>query len=119
MGTIRYGHLEKREAMQLKRHDKLVRDKIPQIIESNGKRAVFHVLSEAEYMLQLEKKLDEEVAEYHQDKSLEEMADVLDVLYAICKVRGYTLEELEEKRKEKFDERGGFQGRIFLEYVEQ
>lgn len=77
------------------------------------------MLSEAEYILQLEKKLDEEVAEYHQDKNLEEMADVLEVLQAICKARGYTLEELEEKRKEKFDERGGFQDRIFLVHVEQ
>lgn len=103
----------------MKKYNKLVRDKIPQIIDSDGKRAVYHVLSEEEYILQLENKLDEEVAEYRQDKSLEEMADVLEVLQALCNARGYTPEALEGKRREKFDKRGGFQGRIFLEYVEE
>lgn len=46
------------------------------------------------------------------------MADVLEVLHAICEARGYTIEQLEEKRKEKADERGGFKGKIYLEYVE-
>ena len=46
------------------------------------------------------------------------MADVLEVLYAICEARGYTTEQLEEKRKEKADERGGFKDKIYLEYVE-
>lgn len=84
----------------------------------NGNKAVCHVLTEDEYVLQLEKKLNEEVAEYQQDKNLEEMADVLEVLQAICIARGYSLETLERKRKEKYDERGGFRDRIFLEYVE-
>lgn len=118
MDIIRYGRL-KREDMQLKKYDKLVRDKIPQIIELDGKKAICHVLSEDEYILQLEKKLNEEVAEYQQDKNLEEMADVLEVLQAMCIARGYSVEALEKKRKEKYDERGGFQDKIFLEYVEE
>lgn len=100
--------------MLLKKYNKLVRDKIPQIIENAGQKASWHILSEDEYILQLEKKLNEEVAEYQQDKNLEEMADVLEVLQAICRARGYTIEELEEKRKKKFEKRGGFQNRIFL-----
>ncbi|MDF2859493.1 MAG: hypothetical protein K0Q87_5344, partial [Neobacillus sp.] len=66
----------------------------------------------------LEVKLNEEVAEYQEDKSIEEMADVLEVLHAICVARGYTLDQLEEKRKVKSIERGGFKDMIFLDYVE-
>ena len=64
----------------MKIYNKLVRDKIPELIESDGKKCVTHILSEKEYITALETKLDEEVAEYHADKNLEEMADVLEVL---------------------------------------
>jgi len=99
-------------------HNKLVRDKIPDIIENSGRKAKYHILSEAEYLAALDKKLFEEVNEYQADKSLEEMADVLEVLYAICKARGYSVEELENKRVEKLIQRGGFDKKIFLEYSE-
>lgn len=102
----------------MKIHNKLVRDKIPQIIQLSNKKPVCHILSDSEYITELEKKLNEEVAEYQQDKNLEEMADVLEVLYAICEARGYSIKQLEEKRKEKADERGGFKDKIYLEYVE-
>lgn len=97
-------------------HNKLVRDKIPDIIEKSGRKAKYHILSEAEYLTALDKKLFEEVNEYQADKSLEEMADVLEVLYAICRARGYTIEELERKRVEKLTHRGGFDMKLFLEY---
>lgn len=102
----------------MKVHNKLVRDKIPEIIEKSGKSCVTHILSEDEYIAALETKLNEEVAEYQADKNLEEMADVLEVLQALCEARGYSLDELEGMRKKKTEERGGFKGRIFLEYVE-
>lgn len=102
----------------MKEHNKLVRDKIPDIIEDSGKRAVTHILSDEEYIVALETKLNEEVAEYQVDKNIEEMADILEVLHAICVARGYNLEQLEEKRKEKAEERGGFKDKIFLRYVE-
>lgn len=102
----------------MKIHNKLVRDKIPQIIEASNKIPISHILSDTEYITELERKLNEEVAEYQQDKNLEEMADVLEVLYAICEAKGYTIEQLEEKRKEKADERGGFRDKIYLDYVE-
>ncbi len=102
----------------MKVHNKLVRDKIPNIIEDNGKRAVTHILSDEEYIVALETKLNEEVAEFQVDKNLEEMADILEVIQAICVARGYNLEQLEEKRKEKAEERGGFKSKIFLRYVE-
>ena len=70
------------------------------------------------YIASLDMKLQEEVAEYLQDKNLEELADAVEVLWAICIARGYTLEELEKMRAKKVDERGGFEKRIYLEYVE-
>ena len=94
---------------------KLVRDKIPQIIQADGKSPIIRTLSEEDYMQELDKKLNEEVAEYQADKSIEEMADVLEVLYAICEARGHSLEELEQVRKEKSDKRGAFKEHIYWE----
>ena len=102
----------------MKVYNKLVRDRIPEIIEKDGKTCVAHILSDEEYVAALEAKLNEEVAEYQTDKNLEEMADVLEVLQAICLARGYSLDELETMREKKADERGGFMEKIFLEYVE-
>ncbi len=68
----------------MKVHNKLVRDKIPEIIEKDGKTCVTHILSGEKYIVALETKLNEEVAEYQADKNLEEMAGVLEVLQAIC-----------------------------------
>lgn len=103
---------------EVKIHNKLVRDRIPKIIETAGKLCVTHILTDEEYIAELETKLNEEVAEYQADKNLEEMADVLEVLQAICIVRGYSLEELETTRSKKAKEHGGFRDKIFLEYVE-
>ena len=102
----------------MKVYNKLVRDKIPEIIEGDGKICKTRILSDEEYIAALEAKLNEEVAEYQADKNLEEMADVLEVLQAICIARGYSLEELEALRAKKANERGGFADKIFLEYVE-
>lgn len=102
----------------MKVYNKLVRDKIPEIIEADGKTCKTKTLSDEEYIASLEAKLNEEVAEYQEDKNLEEMADVLEVLQAICVARGYSLEELESVRAKKANERGGFADKIFLEYVE-
>ena len=92
---------------------KLVRDKIPQIIMSDGKNPIIRTLSDEEYLKELDRKLDEEVAEYQADKSLEEMADVLEVLFAICEARGHSVNELMKVRDEKRENRGGFKEKIF------
>ena len=102
----------------MKVYNKLVRDKIPEIIEADEKTCKTRILSDEEYIASLEAKLNEEVAEYQADKNLEEMADVLEVLQAISLARGYSLEELEALRAKKANERGGFADKIFLEYVE-
>ena len=98
-------------------HNKLVRDKIPEIIEKSGKQAVCHVLSDDEYLLELDRKLNEECAEYQADKSIEELADMLEVIYSIAAARGSSVEELESVRRDKADKRGGFTGKIYLEKV--
>ncbi len=98
-------------------HNKLVRYKIPDIIKFSGKQAVTHVLTDEEYLAELDRKLSEECAEYQADKSLEEMADVLEVLYVIAAAHGYSVEELERVRAEKSEKRGGFADKIFLEEV--
>ena len=93
---------------------KLVRDRIPEIIKNAGKRPIIEILSQEEYLKELDKKLNEEVAEYQADKSIEEMADVLEVLFAICEARGHSLEELLQVREDKREKRGGFKDKIYL-----
>ncbi len=95
-------------------YNKLVRDKIPQIIAKNGQKPVTRVLDEGEYIACLEQKLDEEVQEFHTDKNLEELADILEVVYSLTRAQGYTLEQLSEICDKKRATRGGFADRIFL-----
>lgn len=92
---------------------KLVRDKIPEIILADGKKPITRILDTEEYLEELDKKLNEEIAEYQADKSIEEVADVLEVLFAICEARGHSTEELMAVREAKREKRGGFEKRIF------
>ena len=96
---------------------KLVRDRIPEIIEASGKTCVTETLSSDEYLRMLDAKLDEELAEYHKDQNIEELADLLEVIRATTVAHGWTLEELERVRAEKAAERGGFEKRILLRAV--
>lgn len=100
--------------MKIITYNKLVRDRIPEIIEKSGNRCVTKILSDEEYIEMLDKKLDEELAEYHKDKNIEELADVLEVIYACAQARGYSLEELETIRADKAEKRGAFKDKIFL-----
>lgn len=98
-------------------YNKLVRDKIPEIIETSGKMCEIEILSDEEYLQMLDKKLDEELAEYHQEQNIEELADLLEVLYATAKARGYSIKKLEQVRVEKQKARGGFDKKILLKFV--
>ena len=98
-------------------YNKLVRDRIPEIIIKAGKEPITSVLTDEEYIKMQDKKLNEECAEYQADKNIEELADMLEVIIAITKVRGYSLNELERIRAEKADKRGGFEQKIFLKEV--
>ena len=92
---------------------KLVRDRIPEIIRNDGKKPIIEILSNEDYLIELDKKLNEEVAEYQADKSIEEMADILEVLLAVCEARGHSVEELLKVKKAKREKRGGFKDKIY------
>ena len=98
-------------------HNKLVRDRLPQIIEASGRACVTHVLGAAEYIAALDAKLQEELNEYLADGSMEELADLLEVMMAVAEARGHSFTEVEVLRREKAEKRGGFAQRIFLETV--
>lgn len=110
--TIILDKLEK-----VKKYHKLVRDRIPEIIQASGKIYVTETLSDADYLKMLDAKLDEELLEYYKDQNLEELADLLEVIYACAAARGSSIEELEKVRKEKADKRGGFEKKILLKEV--
>ena len=98
-------------------YDKLIRDRIPEIIERSGKKCIVEVMDDDSYLQYLDQKLNEELAEYQADKSLDELADLLEVMYAVAVARGYSVEELERVRKEKAEKRGGFEKRLRLKGV--
>ena len=95
-------------------YNKLVRDRIPDMIRAQGETANIRILDRDEYLQHLEAKLDEEVGEYHRDKNAEELADILEVVYALAEAIGCTKEELLKIYRKKHDARGGFEKRIFL-----
>ena len=96
---------------------KLVRDRIPEMIAASGKIAVTRTLDDAEYLAALEQKLAEEYAEYRQDSSLEELADMLEVMYALASARGWSPSALELVRAKKAEQRGAFRERLLLESI--
>lgn len=105
--------------MPNKAYHKLVRDRIPEIIASDGKTCVCETLSDEDYLRLLDAKLTEELSEYQESHSLEELADLLEVLRAVAVARGWTWEELERVRQEKASKRGGFEKKILLREVRE
>ena len=90
---------------------KLVRDKIPEII---GERALVDVLTDEEFDIFLERKLDEEVLEYHRSRDAEELADILEVIVALAETKGLSFEDLMALRNKKAEEKGAFLQKMFL-----
>ena len=99
------------------KYHKLVRDRIPEIIAASGKTCKTEILTDAEYLRMVDSKLDEELAEYHKDQNIEELADLMEVIRACAVARGYTIEQLERVRAEKAAKRGGFEKKILLKEV--
>ncbi len=99
--------------------DKLVRDNIPNIIkEKYNKKPIFYAVDGGEYRKRLDDKLQEEVSEFLQDDNVEELADILEVIYAICDYKKITKQDLENCRLKKAQERGAFKDKIILDRVE-
>lgn len=103
--------------MRTKTYNKLVRDRIPEIIEAGGKTCVTEILPDERYLEMLDIKLNEELAEYQESKSLEELADLLEVMQAVVNARGWTWEQLEQVRQEKVTQRGRFEKKLLLKKV--
>ena len=105
--------------MRIIKYNKLVRDRIPEIIEASGKTCDTEILPDAEYISMLDAKLNEELLEYRESKSMEELADLLEVMRAVAAARGSSIEEVENIRREKVEKRGGFEKRILLKEVRE
>ena len=100
MGTIKY--------------NKAIRDKIPEIIAESGKKCNTKQLDDESFLAELEKKLSEEVNEYTESKDVEELADLLEVIYRISELRGVNSDKLDKIRKDKTEKRGKFDSNLFL-----
>lgn len=98
----------------MKIYDKLVRDRIPEIIKNSGNHCEVEIVSDEVALEYLYKKLNEEVSELLEDKNLEEIADVVEVLFAIGKKYGYSEEDILNRRAEKKSKSGGFEDNIIL-----
>ena len=109
-----YGVKKSTTKVNIKYYNKLVRDKIPEIIKKSGADAEIKILDNNEYIDFLNEKLKEEVGEYLQSKSIEELADILEVMGAIVKAQGATWDELTTVRKKKKEKNGGFDKRYLL-----
>ncbi|MFA6064551.1 MAG: NUDIX domain-containing protein [archaeon] len=115
LNTPEVGPNTKYYARKLLEETKLVRDNIPKIMLSVGKQPITHIANEKEYKEYLLKKLDEEVLEVKNDLNEEELADALEVIYALAETIGKTPQNLENLRKLKKEKNGGFEKKIILE----
>ena len=96
------------------KYNKAIRDKIPEIIAESGKKYNLKQLDDESFLTELEKKLTEEVNEYSESKDVEELADLLEVIYRISELRGVSSDELDKIRKDKAEKRGKFNSNLFL-----
>ncbi len=103
----------------MKEYRKLIRDRIPEIIEDAGKEYETKIVKDEDYFDALKDKLDEEVEEYQEEEEVEELADIMEVLDALMEWHGINREELEEIRRKKKEERGGFEKGLFLLRAEE
>ena len=95
-------------------YNKAIRDKIPEIIKESGKNCNVKKLDNSEFLIRLEKKLVEELEEYQQSKNVEELADILEVIYRISELKGVVSDELDKIRQKKAEQRGKFDDNLFL-----
>jgi len=97
--------------------NKLIRDRIPEIMKQKGQTPLTHTASDSEYKEKLFEKLREECDEFIESETLDELADITEVLSAIYQLKNTTSEEIDIIRKEKAEKRGSFTKKIILETV--
>lgn len=95
-------------------YNKLIRDRILEIMDQEGKKYETRVLKDKEYLIELNRKLQEELKEYYESGEVEELADIAKILYAIVKYKGVSQEEFERIRMNKAEKRGAFDKKLFL-----
>lgn len=101
-------------------YNKLVRDKIPEDIDSEqGRKCKYRILDDKEYLKELNRKILEEANEFIEENSIEELGDLMEVINAIMKLKGYNMKEVEKVMKTKEERKGAFNNKIFLEYVDE
>ena len=103
----------------IKVYNKAIRDKIPEIIESSGASCLVDVLDDEKFVDELVIKLEEEIEEFNEGKSIEELCDLIEIAYRIAELRGISNEELEQIRNKKILERGRFEKNLFLIQVNE
>ncbi|MGN1250536.1 MAG: phosphoribosyl-ATP pyrophosphohydrolase [Candidatus Spyradocola sp.] len=99
--------------------EKLVRDRIPELIEAQGETPLVEVLDDEAYLRCLDEKMREELEEYLEDGSMAELADLLEVIRAVIAARGYTWDEVERMRVAKAQQNGAFERKLYLRGVEK
>lgn len=101
-------------------YNKLVRDRIPENIDSElGRKSIYRILDDEEYLGELNKKIIEEANEFVEENSIEELGDLMEVINAIMKLKGYKMEDVYKVMKAKAERKGAFNDRIYLEYVDE
>lgn len=101
-------------------YNKLVRDKIPENIDSEpGRKSKHRILDDKEYLVELNKKILEEANEFIEENSIEELGDLMEVINSIMKLKGYKMEDVSKIMKAKADKKGAFDNKIYLEYVDE
>lgn len=103
----------------MKIYNKLVRDKIPEIIRADGLKPNTRILGEKEFLKELIKKLKEEVSEFEAEPSLKELADIKEIIIAVRDAMGLHAGDLEDMRRKKAASNGRFKKKVFLESVEE
>lgn len=98
----------------VKIYNKAIRDKIPEIIRNSGNQCEIKNVDDDEFLIALERKLHEELAEYEESKSVEELIDLIEVVYRIAELKGVSQDKIELLRKQKNEERGGFLNNLYL-----
>ncbi len=97
------------------KYNKLVRDRIPEIIKKKGQRVVFHIAKDKEYWEKLKEKLIEEIHEFYEQENGEEYADILEVVEQVGKFKKFDRKKIALIKRKKLKERGGFGKRVILE----
>ncbi|NLI59995.1 MAG: nucleoside triphosphate pyrophosphohydrolase [Clostridiales bacterium] len=99
------------------KYNKLVRDRIPEIIRASGKQALVDKVHDERLLSFLNNKLQEELAEYDKSGDIEELADLVKVIYTILDYKGISLDRFNRIREEKNRKRGAFKGGLVLKKV--